>query len=136
MFLRYVQSQPRAGDIEFVVDSAGTGSWHVGQSVDPRSAAEGRRRGLKMEMRARQVCSQDFDNFDLLVAMDQSIAQDLREWPGSVSSKIVLMRQFDENARSLDVEDPYYGGQQGFIDMGNCIEAALPGLYKRLINQP
>ena len=54
------------------IDSAGTGGWHVGELADPRSRAEAQRRGLMLQSRSRKFRSEDFQDFDLILAMDQS----------------------------------------------------------------
>lgn len=131
MFRAYLIEQEREGAVE--ADSAGTGDWHIGEPPDPRAQAEGARRGLIMNMRARRVVPSDFDQFDLLVAMDRSVAQDLAQWPGAKPQKIVLMRSFDPAAASLDVPDPYSGGPSGFTEVGNMLQLAIPGLYQRLM---
>jgi protein-tyrosine phosphatase len=119
-------------DGEFEIDSAGTGSWHVGEPADARSRAEGIRRGCLMNMTARQVRADDFEDFDLLVAMDLANVRDLERWRNSDPSKMALMRSFDPTATSVEVPDPYYGGADGFRDLGDMLEAACAGLLKRL----
>lgn len=130
MFRVYAKQQPNGAEIE--VDSAGTGDWHIGEKPDSRSITEGARRGIELNSRARKVVPSDFNQFDLLVAMDGSVANDLQHWPGSVPRKVVLMRSFDPAADCEDVPDPYAGGPGGFVVVGDMIEAAIPGLYQVL----
>lgn len=114
------------------IDSAGTGSWHIGHPADPRSIREGERRGARMEMTARQVHATDFEDFDLLVAMDRMNVADLVDWPGSNPRRIRLLRSFDPAADGDEVPDPYYGTARDFQRVGDMIEAALPGLADHL----
>jgi protein-tyrosine phosphatase len=111
------------------VDSAGTGGWHRGEPPDDRARAEAARRGLTMTSTARQVHAGDFELFDLVVAMDASNADDLRDLASpSHRAKVRLLREFDPTAEELDVPDPYYGGPDGFADVFDLIDAACLGL--------
>lgn len=122
-------------DGEIVVESAGTGSWHVGGPSDPRARAEARARGIAMDGRARQFQGADFDRLDLVLAMDHSNAADLRALaphPGA-AAKVRLLREFDPDARGdLAVPDPYYGGDGGFTDVFDMVDAACRGLLEHL----
>jgi len=117
----------------FLIDSAGTGGWHVGSAPDRRAAAAARERGLELEGAARQVGPQDFLDFDLLLAMDRSNARELRQMaPGPEErAKVRLLREFDATAVAdgdLDVPDPYYGGEGGFDEVFELVRAACEGL--------
>jgi protein-tyrosine phosphatase len=95
------------------VDSAGVGSWHVGEPPDPRTQAELARHGIRWVSRARQVRSSDFANFDHVVALDEQNRRDLLRWPGCDRGKVsLLMEWVDEPGCS--VPDPYYGGAAEF----------------------
>lgn len=129
--LRLLEDERLRGSIE--VDSAGTGDWHVGEPPDGRAAAAGKRRGLSVRGRARQVTARDFDHFDYLVAMDRSNrASLLRLAPSEdARAKVVLFRSFDPSApRNADVPDPYYGEGDGFEKVLDICEAACRGLLK------
>jgi protein-tyrosine phosphatase len=119
------------------VDSAGTGSWHIGNGPDPRSAAAARIRGIVLEGAARQVTAADFRAFDLLVAMDESNRGDLmRLAPDDASrEKVVALREFDPvavGAGDLDVPDPYYGAEDGFEHVLDVVERACRGLLEHV----
>jgi protein-tyrosine phosphatase len=107
----------------FEVDSCGIGDWHVGHAADPRSQAVANKNGIQLLCRARQVeTPDDFENFDLILAMDRANLRDLRELsPPEHHGKIHLMREWDPEAgdegKTAEVPDPYYGGPQGFEDM-------------------
>ena len=117
-------------DVE--VDSAGTGGWHVGCAPDARAKAAARARGIRLEGAARQVRPEDFERFDLVLAADRANVADLRAVaPPGKEHRIRLLREFDpssEGAPDLDVPDPYYGGDRGFEDVLDLVEAACRGL--------
>ena len=121
-------------DIE--VESAGTGSWHVGDPPDARAAQEARARGLVMDGRAQQFRAADFARFDLVLAMDEENAAHLRRIaPGAgAAAKVRLLREFDPGAAGddLSVPDPYYGGPEGFSTVFALVDAACRGLVEHL----
>ena len=125
-----VEEEGLGGEIE--LDSAGTGGWHVGDSPDPRSREAARRRGIVVAGAARQVSRADFDDFDLILAMDRANLRDLREIaPPDGRAELKLLREFDPDSAGggdLDVPDPYYGGPDGFDDVLDLVEAACRGL--------
>ena len=118
------------------VDSAGTGSWHVGDPPDRRASAEARARGIAMEGRARQFREADFDRFDLVLAMDHENARHLRRIAPDerAAAKVRLLREWDPEARDGDrsVPDPYYGGPEGFTVVLDMVERACAGLIAEL----
>jgi protein-tyrosine phosphatase len=119
----------------FVIASAGTGAYHVGQSADPRSRAEALRRGLSLDGRARQFGVADFDEFDYVVAMDRQNQRDLERLAGDAArrGKVHLLRSFDLSARrEFDVPDPYQGGADGFARVFDICQAGCEGLLAHL----
>ena len=70
--------QAAEASFEVEVDSAGTGGYHAGELADPRSRAVAQKHGIQLPIRARKVKADDFGRFDLIVAMDQSNARNLR----------------------------------------------------------
>jgi protein-tyrosine phosphatase len=120
------------------VDSAGTGDWHIGHPPDPRAIEAASRRGLKLTSVARQIQPSDFENFDLIVAMDSSNRADLVEMSGSEEG-IILLREAGGDG-PLDVPDPYFGDGDGFELMLDLIErhcaALLSGITPRLAERP
>jgi protein-tyrosine phosphatase len=114
--LRAVVEQHGVGD-RWVIDSAGTYGGHSGQLPDQRMRVHARRRGYELTHRARRFTSADFDDFDLVVAMDSANARDLRDLARTVDdeAKIVPMITFVGMATRYDyVPDPYYEGAEGF----------------------
>lgn len=122
------------GEIE--LDSAGTGSWHIGSAPDERATAAARERGVSLGGAARQVRPGDLDDFDLILAMDRSNLRDLRALAnGEADEKIRLLREFDPASAGdgdLDVPDPYYGATGGFEEVFDLVEAACRGLLEEI----
>jgi protein-tyrosine phosphatase len=127
-------------DGEVKVESAGTGSWHIGEPSDRRAIGEARRRGIAMEGCAQQFTAPDFSRFDLVLAMDRRNAADLRAMARTRedAAKVRLLREFDPSAGGddLDVPDPYFGGADGFEDVFDLIERACVGLLQHLRAEP
>ena len=115
-------------------DSAGTGSWHVGEPPHSQMQRVAQARGINMsDLRARQVKPQDFTEFDILVAMDHSNYRDLQNLrPTSGTSDIVMMGAFLPKSVGAipDVPDPYYTGD--FDATLDLIESAMPAFVRSL----
>lgn len=130
--------EDRGLDGEIVVDSAGTGGWHIGDPPDRRACAEARARGIDISaLRGRQVTADDFERFDLLLVMDADNRRALlRLAPDDAARrKVRLLREFDPatvEAGDLEVPDPYYGGPDGFARVYDAIDAACRGLLHDL----
>ena len=117
------------------MDSAGTGGWHVGDAPDARATAAARGRGIVLEGKARKVRMEDFDDFDLILAMDSSNERDLRRVApdDEARAKVRLLREFDPASAGLDdldVPDPYYDGDRGFQVVLDQVQAACEGLLE------
>lgn len=122
----------RAGVRDVEVDSAGTGDWHAGQLPDARARGEGARRGYALTHPARQVRRGDFVPGTLVVAMDEGHLRALRRLAPDFPD-LVLYRDFDPTASGpTGVDDPYYGGAEGFAEMFDVIERCVPALLRRL----
>ncbi|MCM1337568.1 MAG: low molecular weight phosphotyrosine protein phosphatase [Candidatus Amulumruptor caecigallinarius] len=125
-----------AGDERrWVIDSAGTGGWHEGQLPDKRMRVHAQRRGLELTHRCRQVRESDFDDFDLIIGMDDSNIADLRELAPTVEAqeKIVPMAAFVDMALRADsIPDPYYEGAEGFELVLDLLENGCRNLYRQL----
>jgi len=114
----------RGLDDRVTVDSAGTGAWHIGEPPDSRSGEAAQRRGITLGGAARQVRGADFDDFDLLVAMDRANLRELlRLAPDDEARTRVRLLLGDE-----DVPDPYYGGPTGFDDVLDLVTAGCERL--------
>ncbi len=109
----------------FVLDSAGTGAWHVGERADARMRAAAERRGIPMTSRARQVTRDDFETFDHVFAMDASNFAALRRLaPAEHVDKLRLFRDFDPAGVGADVPDPYYGDSADFDEVLDIVTRA------------
>jgi len=115
------------------IDSAGTGSWHVGEPPDARAAEEARARGFRLGGAARQVQRDDFARFDYLVAMDGSNRNNLERLApdAGAEAKIRMLRDFEPGGGG-DVPDPYYGGAEGFQKVFDICERSCRGLIEHL----
>jgi protein-tyrosine phosphatase len=125
----------RAGLAERIeIESAGIGSWHVGELPDPRTRAVAEKRGLRLTSRARQVRFEDLDEFDLVVAMDADNLRGLERVRARAapSAEVRRLREFDAEAEDHDVPDPYEGGHEGFERVHDMVERACAGLLEYL----
>lgn len=119
------------------LDSAGTGGWHVGDPPDARATEAAARRGITLEGRARQVRPEDFERFDLILAMDRSNERALRPLATdeNARAKVRLLREFDPASaglEDLDVPDPYYDDERGFDIVLDQAQAACEGLLEHV----
>jgi protein-tyrosine phosphatase len=121
----------------FVVDSAGTGSWHVGEPPDPRSVAVARSHGVDLPGRARQVHPRDFDRFDAIVAMDRENLRDLELMASNgARARLHLLREFDPEGDGDEVPDPYFGGADGFENVYRMVHRSCVRLLEELRTNP
>lgn len=119
----------------FEIDSAGTGGYHVGDLPDRRMRVHALRRGYDLTHVCRQVETEDFDRFDLIIGMDASNLSNLRRMAPSVEAarKIRSMAEFfSPGARYDHVPDPYYEGAEGFELVLDLLEDACQNLYAEL----
>ena len=113
----------------FRVDSAGTAGYHVGERADRRSIAVAAAHGVRLTGRARQVSRRDVEEPGVVVAMDRSNQRSLERLRGRKGrAEIVLMRDYDTDADSPDVPDPYYGGPDGFEEVYRILERSCRSL--------
>ncbi len=118
-------------DGEIEVDSAGTGSWHLGDPPDSRSAEAAARRGITVEGAARQVARSDFEAHDLLVAMDRSNRDDLLALAPNDEAQAKVRLLLREPER--DVPDPYYGGPHGFDRVLDVLDEGCRALLDEIL---
>jgi protein-tyrosine phosphatase len=122
---------------KLLVDSAGTGGWHAGDLPDHRMRAHAKLRGYHLDSRARQVRPRDFDDFDLIVAMDRANVSGLREFAPTNESmkKVRLFCEFAPDRPETEVPDPYYEGPEGFELVLDIVESAADGLLAHIRQQ-
>ena len=116
---------------QYVLDSAGTGGWHIGNKPDKRMRVAAKAAGKTIHGSARQVCSEDFDAFDWIFCMDQDNYSNLLTM-GANPEKTHLLLEFIEHECVQEVPDPYYGGESGFTDVIALIDLAVRALIERL----
>jgi protein-tyrosine phosphatase len=125
----------RAGLSEQIVsDSAGTSSYHVGSPPDRRMSAAAAKLGIKLRGQARQFQQSDFQDFDLILAMDQENYENILTLDRSkeYQHKVHLMCEFCSRHTLKEVPDPYYGGQEGFNQVIDLLIDACEGLLTRV----
>jgi protein-tyrosine phosphatase len=125
-----LKSLCRKEGIELRIESAGLGDWHVGDPPDERAQHHAKSRGYDLSaQRARQVRPHDFDEFDLILAMDRGHLQALQRMaPAKHRAKIRLF------AADQDVPDPYYGGPEGFEHVLDLVEERCRALLEEIIS--
>lgn len=124
----------REGDSDnWVIDSAGTGGYHIGEQPDDRMRLHARQRGLQLVHSCRKVSESDFDEFDMIIGMDASNIANLRRLAPTVEAekKIVPMAAFfDPSCRYDCVPDPYYEGSEGFELVLDLLQEGCENIYK------
>tara|TARA_B100001996_G_scaffold174493_1_gene133182 strand:+ start:62 stop:535 length:474 start_codon:yes stop_codon:yes gene_type:complete len=120
----------------FVVDSAGTGGWHVGNLADPRMRKTALSRGIELTSRSRQIEENDLYEFDHILVMDKdnlhAVKLLTKNKLNSVKSKIKLILSYSKDSQLDEVPDPYYGGQNGFDKVLDLLDNAIDGLLDSL----
>jgi protein-tyrosine phosphatase len=122
-------------DGRFDIDSAGTSSWHAGDSPDPRTVAVARERGLELEHAARQVLAEDLHRFHYVLVMDASNRAKVEKLAAQAAGRaeVLMLRAFDAAAGTdLDVPDPYFGGPGGFEAVHDMVERACRALLDHI----
>ena len=124
---------------QFVVDSAGTGSWHVGKPADRRMLAAAEKRGIVLPSRARQIEAADLGRFDRILTMDNdnlaAVAAMAARSPAAAAQELALIEPITRHCRQFSLEavpDPYYGGEDGFEQVLDLLEDACSGLLDQL----
>lgn len=124
----------RAG-VSIEVDSAGTGSWHVGEPPDRRARAVARRHGVDIDhYRARQVAAEDFRRFDHVVALDRDNLRALEALrPAGATARLSLLLDHVPGREGEAVADPYYGPDSGFEVTWGEVTAGARGLLRLIV---
>ena len=114
------------------IDSAGTSGWHDGNPSDPRASAEAASRGIDMSyIRSRKVVAEDFERFDLIVALDAQNLRDLQSMqPEGSKARLVKLLDYTPEIGISDVPDPYY--EDNFPEVLDMIELACGRLLASL----
>ena len=123
---------------KFTVDSAGTGSWHVGHSPDERSISVGKKYKIDISnQKGRQFSVADFDAFDYIYVMDSSNYNDVVELAKTQDHRdkvqMILNDLFPNE--NVDVPDPYFGLPNGFEIVYNMLDEVCEVISKKLIEK-
>ena len=122
----------------FAVDSAGTGSWHVGNLPDRRMRATALSRGIELTSRSRQIKENDLYEFDQILVMDkdnlEAVKSLIKDDMNPVNSKIKLILSYSKNSQLDEVPDPYYGGQNGFEKVLDLLNDAIDELIDSIMD--
>jgi len=124
----------KAAGLSLKIDSAGTVGAHAKEKPDHRAQKVGVERGYSFDgIRSRKVTVRDFENFDLILAMDNVNLEDLNKIaPQHLQYKTKLFLDFSHNHEENEVPDPYYGGANGFRFVLDLVEDASDGLLAQL----
>ncbi len=121
--------------LDWTVDSAGTGSWHVGDRPDSRSVAVAVRHGLDItDQRGRQIKSVDLENYDLIFAMDSTNYQNILLLASSDAQreKVQLVMNMEKPGYNQSVPDPYYG-DDGFEEVYQMLDRACTAIVEKYV---
>ncbi|ARU31344.1 hypothetical protein CAP31_06385 [Sulfuriferula sp. AH1] len=126
----FTQKADQLGLAEYIlIDSAGTHDYHIGAMPDRRARQTMADAGYDISgLRARQVCSDDFEKFDHILAMDENNLAHLKRMAGINQHKVQLCLNFSSRFVGQAVPDPYYGEQDGFELVRAMVDAAADGL--------
>ena len=120
----------------FIVDSAGTGSWHIGKRADTRMRLAGQKRGVEILSRARQINVKDFEKFNYIIAMDDSNFKNISDFKSRHSlsdfASINKIQKFRSLFAESEVPDPYFGGDEGFDYVLDMLEDSVSGFLETI----
>lgn len=117
----------------FEADSCGTSNYHIGQQPDERAVSNALKNGVVISHLGRQLCENDFEKFDYVIAMDKSNYDNILRLKKSKPHlrKVLLMRSFDPVATG-DVPDPYFGGETGFQKVFEILDRSIENFIGHL----
>ena len=121
-----------------IISSAGVSAWHVGNPPDGRMQQTARDHGILLNSQARQFQGSDFEQMDLVLAMDHSNLSALKQMSTEpeLQDKLFLFRSFDpQHNNDLEVPDPYYGGDKGFETVYQIVDRTCPNVLDHLKKQ-
>ncbi|MBN8543604.1 MAG: low molecular weight phosphotyrosine protein phosphatase [Alphaproteobacteria bacterium] len=120
---------------QFTLDSAGVDSHHIDQAPDPRAQSTSLKYGVDIsDLRARNIRGRDFDNFDLILAMDKThFARLKKHAPEGCKARIELYLPYSESTPVMEVPDPYYGDLSDFEYVHALLLRATEGILKKIL---
>lgn len=118
-------------------DSAGTISYHAGESADSRMIKHASRRGYNLTSIARQIQHMDFDHFDYIITMDNENFENVLAFDSEkkFKDKISKMTDYSKDYNDDEIPDPYYGGPQGFEYILDLLEDSCTGLLDHILKE-
>jgi len=130
--MRHLLAQHQLDGIS--LDSAGTAGWHHGKGPDPRMTATLENRGISVAGQARQFVEGDFDDFDLILAMDEENHADILRLARNEAqrAKVRPFMSFCSRHDLPEVPDPYHGGQDGFDLVADIMQDGCEGILREL----
>ena len=122
---------------QFTVDSAGTGSWHVGKKSDSRMRLAAKQRSINITSTARQIKEDDFLKFNYILVMDNSNFENVinlkKRVRGSDFAKVLKIQDFASIFTEKEVPDPYFGGEDGFENVLDILEDSVSCFLNNII---
>jgi len=121
---------------DFIVDSAGTGGWHIGKRADSRMRHAAERRDINILSRARQITSKDLEEFNYILAMDDSNFRNIQDLKNKTTStdfaSVKKIQHFRSVFNEPEVPDPYFGGDEGFDYVLDILEDSVNGFLESI----
>jgi protein-tyrosine phosphatase len=130
-----LRSKIESNGMDIVIDSAGTIDRHAGERPDARMRETAKSFGVNIdELRSRKIELHDFERFDQIYVMDASNYANVCALTNSetAKSKVKLILNELEPGKDLEVPDPYFGGEQGFIDVFHLLDAATDKIIEKI----
>ena len=121
----------------FLVDSAGTGSWHVGKKADARMRSAAKDRNIDITSKARQINKTDFQKFNYILTMDDSNYKNVTSLKNreKYSDKCIVIKiqEFANTFHEREVPDPYFGGDEGFDNVLDILTDSINGFLDHIL---
>tara|TARA_Y100001978_G_scaffold87875_1_gene78683 strand:- start:276 stop:761 length:486 start_codon:yes stop_codon:yes gene_type:complete len=121
---------------KFLVDSAGTGSWHVGKQADSRMRLAAQDRKIDIKSKARQINKNDFQKFNYILTMDDSNFNNVMNLKNREKSsdlcKVIKIQEFASSFKDKEVPDPYFGGEEGFDYVLDILTDSISGFLDHI----
>lgn len=133
-----MQKKALENKLAITVDSAGTSGLHAGEEPDHRMRKTAKQLGTPIDsLRSRKFIVEDFDQFDLIFAMDKSNVSNILRLARNENDKqkVHLILNMSHPGKDLEVPDPYYGGEQGFIDVYKMLDEATDCIITKINNK-
>ena len=126
VFLQLIKDRKISND--FYLESAGTGSWHVGKKSDHRMRIAAKKRDIEITSIARQISITDFDHFDYIITMDNDNLLEVKSLlsESGLKSDVIIrpLLSYSNSNQTMEVPDPYYGGDSAFDEVLDLLDQA------------